>query len=186
MSFIAMLIIAVGLSVDSMAAGISTGVCMKRISIFDGVKVAFVFAFFQGGLPILGWFAGNSFKDIIADYDHWVAFVLLLGIGAKMLYEGIGKNDDKGICSNNFLLLVGIGLATSIDALIVGVGIGLLGHSIWLPAVVIGATTFLLSLSGIYFGHHVGHRINLRLEMIGGVVLIGLGIKILVEHTVFL
>lgn len=186
MSFLAILILAIGLSVDSLAASVSTGVCLKKVRLADGLKVAIYMAVFQGTLPIVGWFIGNGFKNVIVAYDHWVAFILLLAIGGKMLYEGITKkeNEESCFCPSQHLMLAGMALATSIDALIVGIGIGLLGDTIWIPAIIIGITTFVFSISGIYVGHHIGHKLNFKLEIIGGLVLIGLGIKILLEHTI--
>ncbi|MDA3866772.1 MAG: manganese efflux pump MntP family protein [Salinivirgaceae bacterium] len=185
MSFFTIIILAIGLSVDSFAASISTGVCMRRIRLSESLKVATFMAFFQGGLPIIGWLIGRGFQKTISSYDHWVAFILLLIIGGKMIYESISEKEDDTtcFCPSNTLMLMGIALATSIDALVVGVGIGLLDNLIWVPALIIGITTFLFSFSGIYVGHHLGHRINFKLEIVGGLVLIGLGIKILIEHT---
>lgn len=186
MTFLAILILAVGLSVDSLAASVSTGVCMKKVKIADGLKVGLFMAVFQGGLPVIGWFVGKGFQTIIAVYDHWVAFVLLSAIGGKMIYESFSKKEDNDscFCPSRNLMLAGMALATSIDALIVGIGIGLLGETIWFPALIIGVTTFVFSISGIYIGHHLGHKMNLKLELIGGFVLIGLGIKILIEHSI--
>lgn len=187
MSLLSIFILAAGLSVDSLAASVSTGVCMKRVRTFDSFKIALFMAVFQGGMPIIGWLIGQSFQKLITDYDHWIAFILLLAIGSKMIYEGLknGKNEEAYFCPSQLFMLAGMALATSIDALIVGVGIGLLGNAIWIPALVIGIVTFLFSLSGVYIGHNLGHRINFRLEVVGGLVLIGLGIKILIEHTLF-
>ncbi|HKK60805.1 MAG TPA: manganese efflux pump MntP family protein [Salinivirga sp.] len=184
MSLISIFILAAGLSVDSMAASISTGVCMKKVRAYESVKVALYMAVFQGSLPIVGWYIGQGFKHIISSYDHWIAFILLLAIGTKMIFEGLKKEEQNNcFCPSRPIILAGMALATSIDALIVGVGIGLLGNTIWLPAIIIGIITFIFSISGIYLGHHLGHRLNIKLELIGGLVLIGLGIKILVEHT---
>ncbi|PLX23858.1 MAG: hypothetical protein C0599_03320 [Salinivirgaceae bacterium] len=184
MTFLAILILAIGLSIDSLAASISTGVCMRKIRIADSLKVALFMALFQGVLPVIGWFVGKGFQNIIAAYDHWVAFVLLSAIGGKMIYEGFSKKEDQScFCPSQNLVLAGMALATSIDALIVGIGIGLLGETIWIPAIIIGIITFAFSFSGIYIGHHLGHKLNIKLELIGGLVLIGLGIKILLEHT---
>jgi putative Mn2+ efflux pump MntP len=187
MTFFAIIILAVGLSVDSFAASVSTGICLKKVKITDSLKVAIYMAIFQGTFPIFGWLIGKGFHQIIMDYDHWIAFILLSSIGGKMIYEGLSKKDIQNscFCPSNHLLLAGMAFATSIDALIVGVGIGILGDSIWLPATIIGITTFIFSITGIYLGHHLGHKLNIKLEVVGGLVLTGLGIKILFEHTIF-
>lgn len=175
--------LAVALSIDSLVASISTGVCMQKIRIYDILKVAMFMAVFQGGLPVLGWLAGKEFTNLIANYAYWVASILFFIIGGKMIYEGV-KNDEENcscLCPSNTFMLSCIALATSIDAFVVGVGFGFLGNSIWIPSLIIGITTFLFSITGIFIGHHLGHKTNINLETVGGFVFIGLGIKILLS-----
>lgn len=144
-------------------------------------------ALFQGTMPLLGWFIGSSFKNIIANFDHWVAFILLLGIGGKLIYEGIKSADKKNssIAPTKTLILTGMAIATSIDALVIGISFGLIEVNIWLAMLVIGASTFIFSTVGVVVGKKIGKKINKGIEIAGGSVLVLLGLKILVEHIYF-
>jgi len=186
MQILTLLFTGIGLSIDSLVASLTAGAVTKRIGILTMLKVAFVFAIFQGGMPIFGWLLGSSFKNIIENFDHWVAFILLLGIGGKMIYEGIRQNDKDRVGFNfsSNLFLMCVGLATSIDALIVGIGFGLLSVNIWIAISIIGITTFIFSLSGILLGKKLGNSLNKSIEIFGGIILIGLGLKILLSHTI--
>lgn len=186
MNLLSLTLIGVGLSIDSLAASITTGACSKQIKLKHVLKVAAFMAFFQGTMPLVGWLIGSSFKRIIEDYDHWVAFVLLLGIGGKLIYDGI-KNSVEEVNTNptKNMLLAGMALATSIDAMILGIGFGLIEINIWLAMLIIGSTTFLFSSVGVFVGDKLGNKINKGIEIFGGLVLIGLGLKILLEHIYF-
>lgn len=186
MNLLSLTLIGVGLSIDSLAASITTGACSKNIRLKQVLKVAVFMAFFQGTMPLVGWLIGSSFKSIIEDYDHWVAFILLLGIGGKLIYDGI-KNSTEEANPNptKNMLLAGMALATSIDAMILGIGFGLIEINIWLAMLIIGTTTFLFSSAGVFVGEKLGNKINKGIEIFGGLVLIGLGVKILVEHIYF-
>ncbi len=144
-------------------------------------------AFFQALMPLIGWLAGSSFQHYIESFDHWVAFILLLAIGSKMIYEGVKhKNKEKkSFFPASNLMLTGMAIATSIDALIVGIGFGLLEVSIIIPVLIIGGLTFLFSASGVLLGNKIGIRYNSGLEIFGGIILAGLGINILVDHIFF-
>ena len=144
-------------------------------------------AFFQALTPLIGWIAGSSFQHYIESFDHWVAFLLLLAIGGKMIYEGVKHKDKekKSFSPTTNLMLIGMAIATSIDALIVGIGFGLLEVSIIIPILIIGGLTFLFSASGVMLGNKIGIRYNSGLEIFGGIILAGLGIKILVDHIFF-
>lgn len=184
MNLLTLILVGVGLSIDSLAASITTGACAKNVKIRHVFKIAAFMALFQGTMPLIGWFIGSSFKSIIEHYDHWVAFVLLLGIGGKLIYDGIknsGQINTKTDTTNNFLL-AGMALATSIDALILGIGFGLININIWLAMLIIGTTTFVFSSVGVVIGEKLGNKINKGIEIFGGLVLIGLGVKILMEH----
>jgi putative Mn2+ efflux pump MntP len=187
MNTFSLLLIGVGLSIDSLAASITTGACAKNIRIKHVLKVAAYMAFFQGTMPLIGWLIASSFKNIIEDYDHWVAFVLLLIIGGKLIYDGIKNNEDAEPKTNptRNLLLAGMALATSIDAMIIGIGFGLIEINIWLAMLVIGSTTFVFSTIGVFVGEKLGNKINKGIEIVGGIVLIGLGTKILAAHIYF-
>lgn len=139
--------------------------------------------FFQGFMPLIGWLLGTTFAKEISSIDHWIAFVLLLFIGSKMVWEGFkGKENEKCIdFSNNKTLLI-LALATSIDALAVGVSFAMLNIKIFFPIAIIAIFTFIISFLGTVFGHKLGHKVNLRIEIVGGLILIGVGTKILLEH----
>lgn len=186
MDIISLLLIAIGLSVDSFAASITTGACTKKVKLSYALKVALFMALFQGIMPLGGWLIGNSFKDLIQEYDHWIAFILLIAIGSKMIYEGIAgnKNKPKFKHSEN-LKLVSIAFATSIDALIIGITFGLIDVNIWLAMIIIGLTTLIFSLTGVLIGKKIRKIFNKKIEIIGGLVLILLGTKILIEHLYF-
>ncbi|MCW3807098.1 manganese efflux pump MntP [Plebeiibacterium marinum] len=187
MNILSLIIVGIGLSIDSLAASISTGACCKKLLKRHVIKVAAFMAIFQGGLPYIGWLIGTGFKRLIEDYDHWVAFILLFLIGAKLIYEGLSKHEEG--CSNfnptNNLLLAGMAIATSIDALVVGIGFGVIKINIYQAMLIIGITTFIFSTVGVYLGKKIGTKINSGIEIFGGLVLIGIGVKILIEHIYY-
>ena len=187
MSLLSIFIIGIGLSVDSFVVSITAGVCMDKVKIRNALKVAFFMAFFQALMPLIGWLAGSSFQRYIESVDHWVAFILLLAIGGKMIYEGVKHNDktEKSFSLTSNLMLTGMAIAISIDALIVGIGFGLLEVPIIIPVIIIGGLTFLFSVTGVLLGNKIGIRYNSGLEIFGGILLAGLGIKILVDHIFF-
>ena len=170
MSFITILLIAIGLSMDSLAVSISGGICMKPFCIKKSLKMALTMGIFQGGMTWLGWAMGIHFSNYITDFDHWIAFVLLSYLGGKMVYE-------------SSRMLFTLGVATSIDALAVGVSMAFLKTGIWFPASVIAFTTFFLSFSGVICGFRFGKIKGLKVELLGGLILIVIGVKILIEHT---
>ena len=158
MNLLSLTLIGLGLSVDSLAASITMGACSKNIRLKHVLKVAAFMTIFQGAMPLIGWLIGSSFKSIIVDYDHWVAFILLLGIGGKLIYDGL-KNSFEVVNTNtaNNMLLAGMALATSIDALILGIGFGLIEINIWLAILIISLTTFLFSSIGVFIGEKLGN-----------------------------
>jgi len=186
MDFITVLFIALGLSMDSLAVSVASGISIKFFKLKNVFKIAFFLAFFQGIMPLIGWSAGIGFKHYITPFDHWVAFGLLLFLGIKMIVDGYKNPDGENGCNPlKMAVLLGLSIATSIDALAVGISFAFLDISIITPILIIGITTFLVSLSGILIGIHFGKKFNLRIELIGGIILIGIGIKILLEHTLF-
>lgn len=175
--------IAIGLSMDSFAVSITSGLCLKKLNRQQYFKIAGFLAFFQAGFPVIGWFIGHQAEKYIKEFDHWIAFGLLLFLGGKMIYDGL-KNDDEKECTNPLQTktLIGLSVATSIDALIVGTSFGLLTINILPASLIIGVTTLLFSLAGLYIGVRFGKKFRFNSEVFGGVVLIGIGIKILIEH----
>jgi putative Mn2+ efflux pump MntP len=175
-------LIAVGLAMDAFAVSIASGMTITQNRRKAGLLTAAFFGGFQMLMPIIGWAIGLSFADLISGFDHWIAFGLLAFIGAKMIYEGL-KGDEEHSDSNELKLhsLLILAVATSIDALMVGLSFAFLQTSIALPIAVIGVVTFGLSLAGFYFGCGLGKVFGHRIEILGGVVLILIGLKILLE-----
>ncbi|MDD2563188.1 MAG: manganese efflux pump MntP family protein [Salinivirgaceae bacterium] len=185
MDFLSLIFIAIALSMDSFAVSIAIGVNSKPI-IRESIRIALFMAFTQALMPILGWILGDVFSSFIADYDHWIAFLLLSILGGQMIYEGLSSSDDK-MCRKcvSTKTLIMLALATSIDAFIVGVGFAFLNVNILLAFVIIFIITFVFSFSGNFFSCKVGNKLGKQSEMLGGIVLILIGIKILIEHLYF-
>ncbi len=185
MDLISLLILAVGLSMDAMAVSVSTGICVKEIAYRDSLKMAGFFGIFQAIMPLTGWTLGISFRKLIQGVDHWVAFGLLFLIGGKMIYESFKSNCET--TPNNplkFHVLLGLSIATSIDALAAGVSFAVLKLDIIKVILIIGFTTFSISFIGTRIGKRVGCHFSSRVELIGGIVLIGIGVRILIQHLI--
>ncbi|MDD2381237.1 MAG: manganese efflux pump MntP family protein [Mariniphaga sp.] len=177
-------LVGIGLSFDSFAVSVSYGVMRQDIRFKQAIPVAFSLAFFQGVFPLIGWIAGTSLKNLISSIDHWVAFGLLFLIGMKMIVEGVNSNETlKGINPYSFRLILSLSVATSIDALVVGLSFGVLKMPILLAVIIIGAVTFIASMLGMFFGKKISPGMNRVSFILGGIILIGMGIKILLEHT---
>jgi len=170
---------------DAFAVSITSGITIKRLHINHALKIALFFGLFQAFMPIIGWLAGLSLRDYISAIDHWIAFGLLSFIGCKMIYESITvQSNKKEINPLNVYVLLVLSVATSIDALAVGISFAFLKVSIVTPVIIIGTVTFLLSYLGVYIGDRIGHFFENKIEIAGGFLLIGMGIKILVEGLV--
>lgn len=177
--------IGIGLSLDSFAVSVSCGLVRKEIRFLQACIVAATLAFSQAMLPVVGWFIGSSVKGFIAAFDHWVAFGLLLIVGAKMIVEGL-RTDSKLLDFDPLkpTVLIGLAIATSIDALVVGLSFGFLNTPILFPALIIGGVTFIASMLGMLFGKNIPAKKRHQSIILGGIILIGIGIKILIEHLV--
>lgn len=184
MDYFSILVIAVGLAMDAFAVSVACGVTIKQMGLRQTLTIAASFALFQALMPIVGWLAGLGFRDYIAAYDHWIAFGLLAGIGFKMIYEAGRLEEDEEIDAMSGGRLLLLSLATSIDALAVGLSFSLLNITILTPALIIGFVTGGLSHGGIILGRKVGHLFEGKIEIIGGIILILIGLKILLEHTI--
>jgi putative Mn2+ efflux pump MntP len=189
MSLIVLLLTAAGLAADAFAVSVSKGLQMRHFRWGPSVAIALTFGAFQAVMPVIGWALGSAFADAIVTFDHWIAFGLLLAIGAKMLWEarasGAQQNAVAALGSVRVVRareLLTLGIATSVDALAVGVSLAFLDVSISQAALVIGVITAVLSLVGVRLGHHAGRHLGAWAELLGGLVLIGIGVKILVEH----
>jgi len=177
---------AFGLSMDAFAVSVVTGAAYKQLHIRHVFRMAAFFGIFQALMPIVGYLAGLTVRQYISDYDHWIAFAILTAVGVKMIYESFKiKSERKAMHPANLPMLLALSIATSIDALAVGITLSLITHSIAVAVIVIGLVTFMLSYCGIYIGKKFGHFFESGIEAIGGLVLIGLGLKILIQHLFF-
>ena len=177
---------AFGLAMDAFAVSIASGATYKHLKIRHTLRIAVFFGGFQALMPLIGALAGLSLKGYIADYDHWVAFAILAAVGGKMICESFKMTSaEKSFNPSNILVLLTLSVATSIDALAIGITLSLVVASIATSIIVIGLVTFVLSYIGILIGKNFGHIFENKIEAVGGLVLIALGVKILLEHTVF-
>lgn len=184
MDYITILAIALGLSFDTFAVSLSYGVIRNGIVFIQATRVATVFALFQGGLTIAGYFIGSFVSGAVREADHWIAFGLLLFLGGKMLIEGMKQEKEEIKDYSNPIMLCTAAIATSIDAFAVGVSLALLSVKIWGAGFLIGAVTFIASMMAIRIGKSAGEKLGSKVEMLGGLILIAIGIKILLEHLV--
>jgi len=182
MDLFTLLLIAVGLSMDSFAVSVSNGFSCNQIKIRNIIYCSLVLALTQGTFTLVGWALGINFLHLIEDYDHWIAFTILIIIGSKMLYEGIFVEDKAPKCYISLASMLLLGAATSIDAFFIGIGLAFLQTAIIYVAIIIALVTFLFALSGHFIGRHFGRKHSRLGEIAGGVILIGIGIKIIIEH----
>lgn len=188
MEFATILLIAVALAVDAFAVALAAGVSLCNVSPRQTFRLAWHFGFFQCGMNIIGWAAGLTIRSLIESVDHWIAFGLLAFVGMHMIFEALhGAAEEQKTDPTRGKTLVLLSVATSIDALAVGLSFAVLNISIWYPALVIGVVATALTAFGLHLGCLVGStsRLGKRAEIVGGLVLIAIGIKILYEHGVF-
>ena len=182
-----LIIIAVGLAMDAFAVAICKGLNMRKLDYKQTALIALFFGGFQAGMPLIGWFVGSKFAEYITSIDHWVTFILLAIIGGKMILEAIKDDDECEECGNNKLNLkelTALAIATSIDALAVGVAFALTynRNTVFLAVALIGIITAGLSAIGVFIGHKFGAKYKNKAELAGGIILILMGAKILFEH----
>jgi putative Mn2+ efflux pump MntP len=183
MTFVAVIFTAFGLAMDAFAVSVASGLTIKKLRLRNAMTIAASFGMFQAVMPVIGWLAGLGIRDFTEHIDHWLAFGLLSFIGIKMIYEStkletVESRKDPLRIPVLFVLSV----ATSMDALAVGLTFAFLNISIAAPVVIIGAVTFLLSLGGVYIGDRFGHFFEKKIEALAGVILILIGLKILILH----
>jgi putative Mn2+ efflux pump MntP len=185
MNLITIFILAVGLGVDAFSVAIGIGATNDKKSWAPVLRLAAAFGVFQFVMPIIGWLAGLTVVEIIASFDHWIAFALLALVGGKMIWEGFGKESDeeKGDQTRGWPLLL-LSIATSIDALAVGFSFSILKNPILFPAVIIGIVCFIMTIIGMIFGKALAKIFGKKVEIFGGLVLIAIGVKILVDHGI--
>lgn len=185
MGFLELLIIAVGVSMDAFAVSVCKGLSVSRVHPQHALKTGLWFGGFQALMPVIGYFLGMSFADLVSTVDHWIAFVLLAVIGANMIKESFEKDESTSSTDSDFSfrVMLAMAIATSIDALAIGVSFAFLRVNIWTAVLCIGLVTGAFSAAGVYVGSIFGRKYKSKAEFVGGAILIAMGLKILVEHT---
>ncbi len=182
MDFFEIMFIGIGLAMDAFAVSICKGLAIKNLNTKKTIKIALYFGAFQMLMPLIGYFLGNSFQHIIYKIDHWIAFALLLGIGFNMIKESFSEDlEDRNDCLDVKTMMV-LSIATSIDALAVGITFGFLKVNIITSVIFIGIITFLICTLGVKIGNKFGDKFQNKAEILGGIILILMGIRILMEH----
>ena len=176
---------ALGLAMDASAVALGVGFALKRLSFRPVFRLSFHFGLFQALMPILGWLAGSTIEPLIAAYDHWVAFALLAYVGGNMIRAGLGHEEEERILKDPTRggRLVMLSVATSIDALAVGLLLGVMRVSIWYPSLVIGLVAATCTIAGLVLGHRFGAALGRRMEVVGGAVLLFIGARVVYEHV---
>ncbi|PSB09500.1 hypothetical protein C7B62_12875 [Pleurocapsa sp. CCALA 161] len=174
----------IGLAADACAVSLSSGLVIKHIKLNKALKIALAFGIFQGIMPLIGWFTGLGFRELLLQVNHWIAFILLAIIGGKMIYETCQSETETKFNPLDNYTLIGLAIATSIDALAVGLSLSVLKSSILSAAAGIAIITFWLCLISVYLGHKWGSLCEFKLEIVGGIILIFLGSKILINNLI--
>lgn len=175
--------IGISLAMDAFAVSICKGLAIKKINTKKCIKIGTYFGLFQALMPLIGYFIGNFFDELVVNYDHWIAFILLSVLGANMIIESINeKDDDEKNEKLDFKTMILLSIATSIDALAVGITFSFLDVNIIMSSSIIGVVTFILCIIGVIIGNKIGNKLSKKASIFGGVVLIALGVKILLEH----
>ena len=192
MNLLTTILLALGMSVDAFAAALARGAGSLHYTWRQTVKTALIFGIVETITPLIGWLVGSMAQKFIAEYDHWLAFGLLLALGLKMIWGALHDDDDEAAAADKnrtdttLMLTIITAIATSIDSMVVGVGLAFLDANIWLTALAIGTSTTIMAAVGLRLGRLLGQKIGSRAEMAGGVVLIGIGTFILLEHLGYL
>jgi len=186
MDLLSVALIGISLAMDALAVSICKGLAMRTPSLKSMLVVGLWFGSFQAIMPVIGYYLGESFYQYISEYDHWIAFILLLLIGLNMIRESFLSEDEGIDDSIGIKIMFLLAVATSIDAFAVGITLAMDGSDIWLPALIIGIITLAISMAGVRVGSVVGERFGRKAELVGGLILIMIGLKILLEHLGFL
>ena len=188
MGIVELLLTAIALSMDAFAVSVCKGLGMRRMRYDQALVISLYFGVFQALMPLIGWLLGTSFSRYIQAFDHWIAFVLLALLGGKMLWDVFHEKEDGEQESAERRLdhreLFMLAIATSIDALAVGIAFACLDVNIWSSISIIGVTTLVISFAGVWIGNRFGNRFQKKAEIAGGLVLILIGVKILAEHLI--
>ena len=182
MGAIEILLISIGLAMDAFAVSVCKGLAMKKMSWKKAIIIGLYFGIFQAVMPVIGYFLGTTFERFITYVDHWVAFILLVGIGINMVKEAFDKESENRNDNVDMKTMLVLSIATSIDALAIGITFACLKIHIVMPVITIGLITFIISVIGVKIGNQFGDKYGKKAEIMGGVILILLGIKILLEH----
>lgn len=190
MSYISIILLSIGLAMDCFAVSMSKGVCLSHFKAKKVLRMALLFGFFQALMPVVGYFGASAFASYVSTYDHWIAFGLLSIIGVKLFLEGFKPLPiycEKSYHNSfKWKRLLPLAIATSIDAMAAGVVLASFPDTFWQSILIIGLMSFSLSYLGVLLGLQFRYRINFRFEFLGGLILVGIGLKILFEHTLFL
>jgi putative Mn2+ efflux pump MntP len=184
MEFVTVALVAVGLAMDALAVSIVSGASYEKLGVRHALRIAAFFGAFQALMPLVGYLAGEAVRAKIGGFDHWVAFGLLAGVGGKMVWESFKiKGAEERVDPSSVGVLLALSVATSIDALAIGVTLSFITSYVLLAAGIIGAVTFVLSYLGVFVGKGFGHFFENKIELFGGLVLIGIGVKVAAEHV---
>ncbi|AFZ50984.1 manganese efflux pump MntP [Dactylococcopsis salina] len=175
-------LMSVGLAADAFAVSLTSGFLIKRIKVNKALKIALFFGIFQTLMPLLGWVTGLGFRELVSAIAHWIAFTLLAWLGGNMIYEALTGDEEKPFNPLDNSTLFGLAIATSLDALAAGLGISVIKMPLVITVSIIGLITFLLCFLGVFMGHRFGNLLSEKVEVIGGLILIGIGSKILIEN----
>ncbi len=186
MNFFTIVVIAVCLAMDAFVVSVVSGSAYRQLKVRHALQIALFFGGFQALMPLVGSLAGLTIKQLIAGYDHWLAFGLLAAVGGRMIYESFKfRPARRNFNPENIFVLLALSLATSIDALAIGITLSLLVTSVVTAVIIIGLVTFVFSYVGVWIGGKFGHFFEAGIEVVGGLVLIALGLKILLQHLIF-
>nr|WP_288453283.1 manganese efflux pump MntP [uncultured Pseudomonas sp.] len=186
MSFLSLILLAFAMSTDAFAAAVGKGASLHKPRFLDALRTGLIFGVIEAITPVIGWFIGQAAASFAEEWDHWIACTLLLLLGVHMIYAGLrpdADEEEEKPKSHSFWLLAATALATSIDALAVGIGLAFVDVNIWVAALAIGLATMTMATIGVMLGRLIGTAIGQKAEILGGLVLIGVGAAILYEHT---
>ncbi len=185
MTTLELILTAIAVAMDCFAVSLVCGLAMKKVRFWPMFRIAFMFGFFQAMMPCIGWLCGTQFYHLICRVDHWIAFGILVALGIKMIVDELKQEDGDELCQINpyrFKMVLTMAVATSIDALAVGLSFSMVQVKLWTAVLVIGIASFVLSWVGMLLAVAMGNKLDLKAELIGGIVLIIIGLRILIEH----
>lgn len=182
MNLLSIALIGISLAMDAFAVSVTNGMAMKKVKVKEALRIAICFGIFQGIMPFLGWLIGTSFKDYITTIDHWIAFILLGVLGGKMIYESLKGDEEDEVKELTLKVLILLAIATSIDALAVGITFAFLQVAVLEACILIACITFFICFAGVFLGNLCGGLFKNKAEIFGGAILIIIGFKILAEH----